>query len=306
MVRLDPGWRTSSRVRRARGLWACTASSIALGCGIVEDHATTSHGAPSLGTGGSASDVGTGSAAIGGDAGDSLSNGTQDAGAACRATDDAARIEVERSLGGDGGIPLPGAPGRVDQSLTGLIHSVDHSTFTLAHCDLVACDGLVWTVTIDAPGLDLRGTLWPGFDARVHYVRAPSASGSVATEILVTNPALAPDPSSTTVGALYVAADVGGDVIPEAPYTVSYLDAHCPVAACPGDSPALSVDRALTVEIPMGSAGTFAAAMGQTSMLYGTNGRLTLRNLRSVDDDRCDGTSSRDSSYWITNQPYRE
>jgi len=340
MVSLGTAWQTRACARRARGgsgagLLACTPSILALACGgIVENHRSTSGSTPALGTGGAVSSVvdpGGGSAGAvvsGGVAGDAatgapgLATGgatgtggsafSQDAGAGCHETNDRARIEVQQGPA-DGGTSLAdgGTSGSVDQSLTGIIRSVDRSSFVLARCDPGACDGLVWTVTIEAPGLDLRGTLWPRISARVHYARVPRYPGAdgfaMTTEILVTNPDIASDPSATTVESLYVAADVDGEVIREAPYTVSYLDAPCPVTAdCAGQLPDVWFDRALTVSIPMGSAGTLEAAMGQAGKLFGTNGRLTLRNLRSVETDSCDGRSNLDTSYWITNQLYRE
>jgi hypothetical protein len=211
---------------------------------------------------------------------------------------------MRRSLG-DGGSVLLGSN---ISWVAGLVRNVDRSSFTLTPCDGAACGGNSWTVTIDAVGLDLRGTLTAGNYVRVHT--APGLQNPDTTrEILVTDLLLAPTLSGTTVESLYVAANVSSNYILEAPFTVSYERAACPdTVDCADAAPGGTFDRALTMSVPMGNAGTLQAAMGQTAQLYGTNGRLTLRNLRSVETRSCyrNGTTSIDTSYWITNQPYRE
>jgi hypothetical protein len=302
-----------------------------LGCGgIVHDRGTSTESAPALGSGGapnspvSASSGSVGSLVTGGTAGAYATDGatrasggafsSQDAGTGCHETGDRVRIEIQRSLEDGGSVPVGvggGTSGSVDVWVTGVVLSVDRSSFTLTPCTVATCGGAPWTVIIDGVGLDLRGTLTAGNNVRVHSARVPQNPGAnggpVTTEILVTNLDLATDPSVTTVESLYVAANIGSDAIREAPFAVSYVDAACPIKIdCSRSAPGTRFDRALALSVPMGSAGTLQAAMGDSAMLYGTNGRLTLHDLRSIETNSCDGQSSLDTSYWITNQPYRE
>ena len=236
---------------------------------------------------------------------------TKEAGVSCRETDDTVHIDVSLNGSvGDAGLPV----GDTGQSLTGTIASVTRGTFTLTQCAfenghcVVFGVGTTWTITIDAPGLDLQNVMYAGNLAAVHYVRRAlgAAGGAVAREtrdILVMDPFNGDADAGFGPASILVAADDGGGTLGEAPYQVSFTPTPCfdSGGTCTGQPPSASVRQDFGLMF-VAEGVTTTVQMGETA-LWNVPDRETLlavRNLRSFATNSCAGTSSSTRAFWVS------